>query len=96
MFKNVYASGYFLKGKLEEFEITTYEGKERDDEIESKSSQIEEFMIKYGKKLDKGIYLIEFTGTCTESGSVKDAVCNHHKMDFSLGEFRKLQKQQEK
>jgi len=93
MFKQIHVNSYFMKGKLVEPDMSCFEGKERDAELEAHAKKINELLaqICVNKKPEKkAVYFIVWEGKYYERGELSGQTeFSMVKTDFTPASFKK-------
>ena len=98
MFKRIYFSAYFLKGKFVQSVSCSYEGRIRDLELQGLESEIAKNLLEAVLKTKpekKGVYFVQWEGSVSDDGSLKkETSFSCDKMPFTPAEFNKADKEQ--
>lgn len=101
MFKHIEVNGYFLKGKAKELCMSTYEGIEKDIELDAHEETIAQLIAEKIKTeikpKAKQVYLFCWEGSYLESGSFKSQTSfTCELLPETSTEFRKMAKKLQK
>lgn len=101
MFKHIEVNGYFIKGKVKEICMSTFEGLEKDIELDAHEATIALLIAQKikdeVKPKAKQVYLFVWEGSYLESGSFKNQTgFTCELLQENSTEFRKMAKKLQK